>query len=475
MALLTWLPSFVSLGLTPNMPESMEEKIPERHVPYVFEKYDVPSSFLINFWESLGVIIFVAILWALFKGLELTSNSKGKPWIASILRKPRVMAQNFLISALFGVYGDLVLFSLIEYRSFVFGWDLSLLSFISSAILLLVMFMSFWYQLKLLLNYQKMKKQGEKHLEEFTKTNEGSQVLFKDLKDYSLAPQLFTFLLSGRDLLFSLLLATMFEYPLVQILLFFILTCLMIAYLLIKKPFQSTFDLIQQLLFEVISFAVSICVLINAVLDTGNYLATSTRTFLGKVMIIFNLIFNFGTALFMLFMIFSLLKEAYAKYKQKSARNIKLNNRLQHPSSEPKSNNTFDQSQISTKKLAMNFDSETDSFHQNSLDSGLSNSELNSSHQQLNCKSNTIPRNAQANSLLQSSNCHQQIINRTGRVLREHPLRHNHQLGPLNVTHSNQINRQRVSRDNSSPNESFKKRGIIRNPENLQIPMRFRR
>ena len=345
VALETWLPSFVSLGLTPDMPDSMIDKIPNHHVPYVFEKYDVPSSFLRNFWESLGIVIFSTFLWMLFHGIELTLNRQRRPKIASFIRKARVMVQNFLFIALYGVYGDLVMFSIVEYRTFVFGWNLSLLSLIISILMLIAMFLSFWYQTHLLLTYQKLKKQGG-NLEEFTKKHEGSQVIFKDFKDYSIAPQLFLFFLSGRDLLCSLILATMFEYPLPQTIIITILDCLMIAYLFIKKPFQSNFEFAQQLFFEFTGIVVNVSVFANAVLDAGKYEAFGTRKNIGKLVIITNMIFNFVTAVFMLISLGMALFEFYKEQKEKRTkilRNLSLKNRPHETQKKPKldSNQSF--------------------------------------------------------------------------------------------------------------------------------------
>ena len=341
VALLTWLPSFVSLGLTPNMPGSMEEKIPERHVPYVFEKYDVSSSFLINFWENLGVLVFSTVTWLSFRGVENFVSPKTNPRAASIIRKARTMTQNFFVTVLYGVYGDLVMFSIIEYRSFTFGWNLSLLSFLISVILLIAMFLSFLYQMKLLSTYQKLKKQNNNSnnllLEQFTKKHEGSQAYWKDFKDYSLAPQLFLFFLSGRDLIFSLILATMFKYPLAQALIIIILDCLMPVYLFIKKPFESTFDFAQQLFFEFIGIVVKVSVFINAILDAGKYVTPNARNNLGKLIIICNMIFNFVTAVFMLICIVQALMGFYKAFQEKRLKKLealRLQNRTQklsHP------------------------------------------------------------------------------------------------------------------------------------------------
>jgi len=384
VALLTWLPSFISLGLTPDIPESFLDKFPDRNVPFVFEKYEVPSSFLVSFWENLGILFFVTVFWLLVKGIE---NSNALPTrFISIIRKARVMLQNFLISALYGVYGDLILFSLIEYRTFKFGWDLSLLSFIISIILLFSMFVSFYYQIKILLDYQKIKHQ-ESQLEQFKKTHEGSQVLFRDFKDYSLAPQLFFFFITGRDLVFNFLLATMFEYPLAQTLIITILDCLMIVYLFWKKPFESTFDFVQQIFFEFVGLGVNFSVFINAILDAGKYQTLQARNNVGKLIIIFNLIFNFVTAIFMLYLIVQMLTEFYKEQKEKPAKKsqaFKLQNRLDSSQATLKKNNSrnsLDQSIAPENSTCQNL--ESSSFQQESIDLDLlppQNRNLNSNN-----------------------------------------------------------------------------------------------
>jgi len=154
-------------------------------------------------------------------------------------------------------------------------------------------------------------------------SNEGCQLFFRDFKDYSLAPQLFLFFLTARDIVFSILLATMFEYPFTQILINTILNCLMIAYLFVKKPFQNTFDFVQQLFFEFTGLIVNISVLVNAILDSGKYQTIQARNNLGKLVIVMNMIFNFVTAVFMFYSLGQLLYEFYQERKQKRANKLK--------------------------------------------------------------------------------------------------------------------------------------------------------
>lgn len=300
----------------------MLSTIPDRPVPYVFERFNTPSSFLVNFWENLGVIIVSVVVWLSFIGIQ--TLAKNNPRIVSLAKRGKIMAQNFLIATLYGVYGDLVMFSIVEYRTLVLGWNLTILSLIISVSLWIAMALCFWYQINLLLSYQKIKNSNNsspKELENFKEANEGNQVLFKEFKDHSLMPQLFLIFLSARDLLFSFMLAIMFEHPLAQTILKIILDLLMIGYLFLKKPFESTFDFIQQICFELLGLIVSITVLINAALDAGEHQAVKARYNIGKLLIIVNMIFNFMTAAFMLIAVIKVIYEVYKGYQQKQQAN----------------------------------------------------------------------------------------------------------------------------------------------------------
>ena len=134
----------------------------------------------------------------------------------------------------------------------------------------------------------------------------------------------------------------MFEYPLPQTIIITLLDCLMIVYLFIKRPFESTFDSVQQPFFEFVGLGVMISVFINTIFDAGKYQILQGRNNVGKFVIVCNMMFNFVTAIFMLIIIVQSLREFYKEQKQKRTV-LKTKNRLQNPSS-------LDMSQIHLKK-----------------------------------------------------------------------------------------------------------------------------
>jgi len=78
-ALKEWKSSFVSVGLDLDPPQGLRDNAPELGVPPTFEKYDVSSDFLINFWEGIIVLPFMVALFGILRALEyLTKASKHK-------------------------------------------------------------------------------------------------------------------------------------------------------------------------------------------------------------------------------------------------------------------------------------------------------------------------------------------------------------------------------------------------------------
>jgi len=328
-ALASWGSDFISLGLTPDMPNSVQQQIPEEPVPYVFEKRDVPSSFLRNFWASLGMLFFVLMIFAVAKSLEWFSRSRKIPYLShAILGGVRAYIQNFAFAQLYSVYGDILLFSILEFREPNFSTSWSRFSFFGALFLLCLMFVLLPLHIFLIRNYQKFKSNPEA-LSQFVDNHKGNFVAFNDFKDCSFVRQSFMLLLTGRDLLFSLLLATMFDHPLIESVFILCLNIAMVIYLILKPPFKSVFDATQQLFYEIIALAVNVCILMMAIMDERNITGADLRNSIGKFIIITNMIFNFGSLAFMLIKAVQTFVEIYQNYKAKrdsKKKNLKIQN-----------------------------------------------------------------------------------------------------------------------------------------------------
>jgi len=299
------------------MPLTLENKITSHPVPYMFEKYDIVSSFLINFWENILFLLILTLLYLVARLFECALSKFFTPKVV------RVMVQNFIFTQLYSFYGDILFYSTIEYRSLDMSEGLSGLSFFASCILLIIMFLCFLSHFRLLKKYQQIKLQAQNSgdmssLDKFIESKNGLDVLFRDFKDKSLIYQSFLLLLTARDLAFSLILTTLFNHPLAQTIIILILNVAMFGYLLLRPPLTSKFDGAQQLYYEFITLSVNFSVLILAILDAIDSIGVELRTSIGRFVIAINMCFNFGALLFMLVSLGMLLKEIYQEYKAKS-------------------------------------------------------------------------------------------------------------------------------------------------------------
>ena len=318
----TWDPNLITIGFQPDIPDSVKEKIVNQPVPYMFSKYELESSFLINFWQVVSVLVIVSIIFGVIRFFELISKQIKKRYLPhSYCRAVRVAGQNFLLTQLYSVFGDLIFYSVLEWRSINTNTDYSWLSLSIAILLYGIMFLSFMFHLKLIFNYQRIrnksaKLENSKELTQYTEGYEGCEVLFRDFSDESFIHQGFLFFFTLRDIALSLVFTMLFDYPLTQATLIFLQNLGMILYLLIKKPFASKLDLIQQLFFEVLIFCVNTSVFIMALMDSLEIEGIAIRNVLGKSIIIICMVFSFTVLGFIALKLIISIKYGYQAFKK---------------------------------------------------------------------------------------------------------------------------------------------------------------
>ena len=317
----TWDPNFITIGLEPDMPNSIKERIVDQPVPYTFAKYNVESSFLINFWQIFSVLVIVAFFFCCFKFFEnITRKAKKRFLPFSYFKAVRVSGQNFLLTQLYSVFGDLVFYSVLEWRTLDPRTYLSWLSLSISLFLYCIMFSCFYFHWKLLFTYQRLKSKSlssekQEELTKFIDTHEGNQVLFRDFRDNSTKVQGFLFFFTLRDVALSLIFTALYNFPLIQAWLIFLFNLLMIVYLVMSKPFTSRLDLFQQIVFETLILVVNSSVLIMALMDQFGYEAVNMRIRLGKGIIVICMIFSFTVLGFVALKLLISLSYGYKAWK----------------------------------------------------------------------------------------------------------------------------------------------------------------
>lgn len=329
-ALQTWTSDFLSLGFTIDFPDSIERHIPEASVPYVFEKYEVPASFLLNLYQQLVIFLSITGFFIVMKGLEqLLLKFNKKSIVYSGVKTVRISSQNFLLTGMYGVCGDIVLYSTLEYRSLRIADGIGSVSLVLSGLLLFLTVICFFLHIRLLFKSQRIKNQvfkddaqKEQAIEDFNKQNEGIEVLFGDFKNETIHQPAFLFYLTFRDLIFSFILTTMFEHPLIQTIFIFSSNIIMMIYLRVVQPFTSRFTLFQQVFYEFIWLAVNVSVVTLALMDGIEASALTSRKNIGKLIIVVNYIFNFACLTFVGICLFLAAKEAYQARQTLKRKNL---------------------------------------------------------------------------------------------------------------------------------------------------------
>jgi len=327
-ALLTWDKDLISLGFELDLPGKVDGMLKDEPLPYNFEKYEVRSSFLANNWQNILMLLVIIGIYVLARGIQWFAKSQNVKYF-NVFRAIRIMIQNFLLTQLYGVYGDLIFFCVLDWRSVDKNISLSDISLTISCFMMIVLIVNLVLHYKLLKKYQRVRLKAletnnDDELEDFKKDHEGNQVLFRDFKDQNLNQQMFLFYFTIRDLLFSLILTTLFDHPISQTVLMLLMTLAMVVYLFISKPFEEPIDFIQQLCNEAVTIVVVSFVFGQAIMDRMGMERMPLRVRLGKGIILLNIIFNYMSLAFMGFKVLLILRDGYRAYKTYKAKKISI-------------------------------------------------------------------------------------------------------------------------------------------------------
>lgn len=337
-ALLTWNKSLISLGFDMSLPKTVDSMLKNEPLPYNFEKYDVRSSFLANNWQNILMLLIILGVYVVVRGLQWLAKVKNYKYFKySLVRAIRVMIQNFFLAQLYGVYGDLIFFCVLDWRSMDKNVSLSDISVSISCFMMVVLIINMILHYIFVKKYQRIRLKAletnnKEELENFRKDHEGNQVLFRDFRDKTPNQQLFLFYFTIRDLLFSLILTTLFDHPIVQTVMILLLTLGMFVYLFVRKPFEEISDFLQQLLNELVTITVAISVFVQAIMDRMGISGTETRVKLGKTIILLNIIFNYISLAFMLWKLLLIFRDGYLAYKNyREKKKFKILSSKVHP------------------------------------------------------------------------------------------------------------------------------------------------
>jgi len=275
--------------------------------------------------------IFLFILGIEFAAAKLNWHWKYLP--LNIFPLLRSVAQNYLLTQLYGWLGDVVMFATLQYRTLQFKSKSEWIDFFVSILFLLVVFSIPVWNFLFILKYRKVKKLSENKndkeiLMQFRESNQGVKLFFDDFSDKFRAQQFFLIFLIARDLIFNLLLTTLFDHPLAQMIILLVLNIAMIIYLLWKSPFDNFFNFLQQIFYEALFFLALITLLALIGIDMQNSPNSSARDVLGKILIVESLLYTYGTIFITCLKVLMIALEFLKKYRQQRAQRLQTDENI---------------------------------------------------------------------------------------------------------------------------------------------------
>ena len=278
-----------------------KNKFSTKTPPQVFEKYNISPVFLIGFWIgfisllaiSLVVLVIIGVQW---KFTKLYKDSTFNP----TLQKVKITAQNFLLQQFYSSYGDITMYSMLQFRSAQLSKPASVLSILIATAFLIGGICMLVAHVRLLRRYQQIKRgltnSNEKsttELDQFQARYEGIKTLFQDFKDTSFTHQAFLLFFAIRSVITGLCLSLLFEHPLAEAIIMLITSLIILAYIVVLRPFKNMLDNLQQIVFELVLLIVSGSLLIIATLDKENGDHVHRKHKAAQVILFMNTIANY--------------------------------------------------------------------------------------------------------------------------------------------------------------------------------------
>lgn len=262
-------------GIFPNagFANRLKDHFENTELPYMFTKYDVQSNFIANYADSLFLLlIYSGVAFVLYLLIWLLRVVRNIPKIRGFMKFAKIILLNYFIGQIYMRSGEIVFYAAVSFRFVALNEGNKTLSFLAALCCLcggIFLFLIHWY---LLHQYHKQSgvnnhTKGKIKNEKFIKENQGTQILYGSFKDESKISQGFLFFAALRIIIFASVTALLFDYPLFQIFFTLILNLLFLGFILIKKPFISMIEFIQQIVYEVIVLGVNLCYLILAIFD----------------------------------------------------------------------------------------------------------------------------------------------------------------------------------------------------------------
>jgi len=324
------------LNFGPGPTDSLEGKFEKYSLPAVFEQYGLYSSFLLNIWNVVMSLFILVGVMIVMKVLERIFDEGQNTILEMILRKLGVIfVWNIVLMLIASNIDEIVLYSSLDWRTLHINSFGEFMSFVLSLVMIVVGTAtgvgSFLLLRKLSLAtttsdlLQISKKGHQDKYKGFAKRWDGFRLLWGDFKENSKAGQAFFALYLLRTAVFYMIASWLYPFPLVQTILYVVLSAGTIVYISLVQPFRMRINFIQALIYELILFAINFNILLLAILDVSNTSAVELRFFIGDVVVFFHLCISLTSGASLAAKLYFWLKKVCINFeKQRKKGKIKL-------------------------------------------------------------------------------------------------------------------------------------------------------
>jgi hypothetical protein len=280
----------ISISFSVGMPQSVSD-LKLQNLPENFKQYNLHTNFLYNYWDTLITIaIIMAIIFCFFVLQGVTpKGSRARSIFTVILGS---LKWNIPLMILSGSFGDMFFYASIHLRIPVFQTLVDIVShFLCIGMVILGLTI-------LLVSYKSVeelrKKRDSRNSIDYEKAQEkwkNYKFLFEEYEDKYFIGHCFMTLFLFRVMLFNIIVANLFEYPLAQAIAINVLNISIFCYLVYLRPIKALFETFQMFVNEVLFLVANICMLILAIMDAADIQGLQTRNQLGQAIILINVMF----------------------------------------------------------------------------------------------------------------------------------------------------------------------------------------
>ena len=295
-----------SINIIPDIPAQLAAQFLDSELPDNFQKYNLPSSFFVNFWHP-GIVLLGFSVGLLIICLIIKVTKKCRGFIhKACVRCRRVLKWNYLLVLYVSSYDQIVMFSSFEFRTLNVYKIGPIMSFLLCIIFNVLSVYILVKMLIVLISIRRSSLQQNNRVEMVSDQSVNSinnasrwteyEVVFDEYKDASFLQQAYLLILSIRIYLFYVIISYICDYPLVQMILITLLNLIMVLYLAIKRPPKKKIVLVENLAPEMILLVVNILL---AFLDHLHVAAQDKRDLIGDMVIWINTGFGIMGAVYL--------------------------------------------------------------------------------------------------------------------------------------------------------------------------------